>query len=113
MRTIIFFDDAVKDGDEDPGSELDERFHDTFHLLMTVNSSVNFVIYVMFGKKFQEIFLSMFCRQRISNERLRTRRTLEISQRTQSSQQISNFGNVDDNGQPKCDVSVVIIEVQL
>lgn len=31
------------------------------NLLVTVNSSINFVIYVIFGKKFQHVFLKMFC----------------------------------------------------
>lgn len=33
----------------------------TSNLLVTINSSVNFVIYVIFGEKFKRIFLKMFC----------------------------------------------------
>ncbi|KAF7275901.1 hypothetical protein GWI33_011159 [Rhynchophorus ferrugineus] len=31
------------------------------NLLVTINSSVNFVIYVIFGEKFQRLFLILFC----------------------------------------------------
>lgn len=31
------------------------------NLLVTLNSSVNFIIYVIFGEKFKKIFLQMFC----------------------------------------------------
>ncbi|XP_046985417.1 FMRFamide receptor [Schistocerca americana] len=33
----------------------------TSNLLITINSSVNFVIYVIFGEKFKRLFLKMFC----------------------------------------------------
>ncbi|XP_013187988.2 FMRFamide receptor [Amyelois transitella] len=33
----------------------------TSNLMVTINSSVNFVIYVIFGEKFQRVFLKMFC----------------------------------------------------
>ncbi|XP_022113137.1 FMRFamide receptor-like [Pieris rapae] len=33
----------------------------TSNLLVTINSSVNFVIYVIFGEKFKRIFLKLFC----------------------------------------------------
>ncbi|KAJ8960432.1 hypothetical protein NQ318_013715 [Aromia moschata] len=32
------------------------------NLLVTINSSVNFIIYVTFGEKFQRLFLMLFCR---------------------------------------------------
>ena len=32
------------------------------NLLVTLNSSVNFIIYIIYGEKFQRIFLNMFCR---------------------------------------------------
>ncbi|KAJ8978114.1 hypothetical protein NQ317_015924 [Molorchus minor] len=32
------------------------------NLLVTINSSVNFIIYVIFGEKFQRLFLILFCR---------------------------------------------------
>lgn len=31
---------------------------------MTINSSVNFIIYVTFGEKFKRIFLLLFCKRR-------------------------------------------------
>lgn len=37
----------------------------TSNLLVTINSSVNFVIYVIFGEKFQRVFLKMFCAGRL------------------------------------------------
>lgn len=47
----------------------------TSNLLVTINSSVNFVIYVIFGEKFKRVFLKMFCggarRRRDSTERTR------------------------------------------
>ncbi|KAK7087045.1 G-protein coupled receptor activity protein [Halocaridina rubra] len=35
----------------------------TSNLLVTVNSSVNFIIYCIFGQKFRKLFLKMFCSQ--------------------------------------------------
>ena len=32
------------------------------NMLVTLNSSVNFIIYCIFGEKFKRIFLQMFCR---------------------------------------------------
>ncbi|XP_072935427.1 FMRFamide receptor-like [Epargyreus clarus] len=46
----------------------------TSNLLVTINSSVNFVIYVIFGEKFKRVFLKMFCAAR-----LRARTTLRDS----------------------------------
>lgn len=34
------------------------------NLLVTLNSSVNFIIYVIFGEKFKRIFLLLFCKRR-------------------------------------------------
>lgn len=31
------------------------------NLLVTINSSVNFIIYIIFGEKFQRLFLKLFC----------------------------------------------------
>ncbi|XP_046398174.1 FMRFamide receptor [Ischnura elegans] len=36
----------------------------TSNLLVTVNSSVNFIIYVTFGERFRRLFLKMFCGKR-------------------------------------------------
>ncbi|XP_059616844.1 FMRFamide receptor-like [Phlebotomus argentipes] len=38
------------------------------NLLVTINSSVNFIIYVIFGEKFKRIFLTLFCKGRIGRE---------------------------------------------
>ncbi|KAJ6634975.1 FMRFamide receptor [Pseudolycoriella hygida] len=38
------------------------------NLLITLNSSVNFIIYVIFGEKFKRIFLLLFCKGRIGRE---------------------------------------------
>ncbi|XP_055711920.1 FMRFamide receptor-like [Phlebotomus papatasi] len=40
----------------------------TSNLLVTINSSVNFIIYVIFGEKFKRIFLTLFCKGRIGRE---------------------------------------------
>lgn len=40
----------------------------TSNLLVTLNSSVNFIIYVIFGEKFKRIFLQLFCKGRIGRE---------------------------------------------
>lgn len=37
----------------------------TGNLLVTVNSSINFIIYVIFGRKFKRIFMKLFCASRI------------------------------------------------
>lgn len=38
------------------------------NLLVTLNSSVNFIIYVIFGEKFKRIFLQLFCEGRLGRE---------------------------------------------
>lgn len=38
------------------------------NLLVTINSSVNFIIYVIFGEKFKRIFLTIFCTGRMGRE---------------------------------------------
>lgn len=38
------------------------------NLLVTLNSSVNFIIYVIFGEKFKRIFLLLFCKRRKGRE---------------------------------------------
>jgi hypothetical protein len=38
------------------------RLVNTSNLLVTINSSVNFIIYVIFGEKFKRLFLVLFCR---------------------------------------------------
>ncbi|XP_045760503.1 FMRFamide receptor-like isoform X2 [Maniola jurtina] len=43
----------------------------TSNLLVTINSSVNFVIYVIFGEKFKRVFLKMFCAGRVRPRGLR------------------------------------------
>ncbi|XP_041974311.1 FMRFamide receptor-like [Aricia agestis] len=43
----------------------------TSNLLVTINSSVNFVIYVIFGEKFKRVFLKMFCGGRLRRRGLR------------------------------------------
>ncbi|XP_050663675.1 FMRFamide receptor-like [Leptidea sinapis] len=37
----------------------------TSNLMVTINSSVNFLIYVIFGEKFKRVFLKMFCAGRV------------------------------------------------
>ncbi|XP_076232948.1 FMRFamide Receptor [Calliopsis andreniformis] len=37
----------------------------TGNLLVTINSSINFIIYVIFGRKFKRIFLKLFCNSRL------------------------------------------------
>ncbi|KAK9891707.1 hypothetical protein WA026_016505 [Henosepilachna vigintioctopunctata] len=37
----------------------------TSNLLVTINSSVNFIIYVIFGEKFKRLFLVLFCHNTI------------------------------------------------
>lgn len=48
MTDLNFFDRMVK----------------TSNLLVTINSSVNFIIYVIFGEKFKRLFLILFCSHR-------------------------------------------------
>lgn len=43
----------------------------TSNLLVTINSSVNFVIYVIFGEKFKRVFLKIFCAGRVRPRGLR------------------------------------------
>lgn len=37
----------------------------TGNLLVTINSSINFIIYVIFGRKFKRIFLKLFCSSKL------------------------------------------------
>lgn len=43
---------------------IDCRIYHTSDFLLTVNSSINFIIYVMLGKKFQDVLVSMICKNR-------------------------------------------------
>lgn len=45
----------------DIGKQLEDRMIKTSNLLVTINSSVNFIIYVIFGEKFKRLFLRLFC----------------------------------------------------
>uniref|UniRef100_A0A336L365 CSON002596 protein n=1 Tax=Culicoides sonorensis TaxID=179676 RepID=A0A336L365_CULSO len=38
------------------------------NLLVTINSSVNFIIYVIFGEKFKRIFFAMVCKKRMTRK---------------------------------------------
>lgn len=44
---------------------LFDRMIKTSNLLVTINSSVNFIIYVIFGEKFKRLFLILFCSHRL------------------------------------------------
>ena len=48
--------------------DIDDHLVKISNLLVTVNSSVNFLIYVIFGEKFKRIFLLFFCKRRIGRE---------------------------------------------
>ena len=39
------------------------KLNNISNLLVTLNSSVNFIIYCIFGDKFKRIFLRLFCSQ--------------------------------------------------
>ncbi|KAL0275730.1 UNVERIFIED_CONTAM: hypothetical protein PYX00_003503 [Menopon gallinae] len=41
--------------------ELYDKLVKTSNLLVTINSSVNFVVYVTFGEKFRRLFVKLFC----------------------------------------------------
>lgn len=42
-------------------SSVVDQIINTSNLLVTINSSVNFIIYVIFGEKFKRLFLILFC----------------------------------------------------
>lgn len=42
-------------------SSIIDQIINTSNLLVTINSSVNFIIYVIFGEKFKRLFLILFC----------------------------------------------------
>lgn len=48
--------------------EIHDRLVKTSNLLVTINSSVNFIIYVTFGEKFKRIFLLLFCKRRAGRD---------------------------------------------
>ena len=88
---------------------------------MTVNSSVNFVIYCIFGDKFKRLFCSLFCKpcgvkedvkhiQRyttkrggecIVNERSSTTQVYETTQKTSSTDKINTIANDTTNSRLK------------
>ncbi|CAO1411743.1 unnamed protein product [Diamesa serratosioi] len=47
---------------------IEDRLVKVSNLLVTINSSVNFVIYVTFGEKFRRIFIMLFCKRRFGKE---------------------------------------------
>lgn len=49
-------------------NHTDMRIVNISNLLVTLNSSVNFIIYVIFGEKFKRIFLQLFCKGRLGRE---------------------------------------------
>lgn len=48
--------------------DIYDRLVKLSNLLVTINSSVNFIIYVIFGEKFKRIFLLLFCKRRVGRE---------------------------------------------
>jgi 7 transmembrane receptor (rhodopsin family) len=53
---------------ESVSREINTHLVKLSNLLVTINSSVNFIIYVIFGEKFKRIFLLLFCKRRIGRE---------------------------------------------
>lgn len=47
---------------------LNARLINTSNLLITINSSVNFIIYFACGRKFRRLFYVMFCNQKVHRE---------------------------------------------
>lgn len=45
------------------------------NLLVTLNSSVNFIIYIIYGEKFQRLFLMIFCKRHQGREQILRRYT--------------------------------------
>lgn len=48
--------------------QIYDRLVKSSNLLVTINSSVNFIIYVTFGEKFKRIFLLLFCKKRVGRD---------------------------------------------
>lgn len=44
---------------------IEDKLVKLSNLLVTINSSVNFIIYVTFGEKFKRLFLKLFCNNRL------------------------------------------------
>ncbi|KAH8345759.1 hypothetical protein KR067_003399 [Drosophila pandora] len=49
-------------------STIDHKLTKISNLLITINSSVNFLIYIIFGEKFKRIFLLIFFKRRLSRD---------------------------------------------
>lgn len=49
-------------------STIDHKVTKVSNLLITINSSVNFLIYIIFGEKFKRIFLLIFFKRRLSRD---------------------------------------------
>ncbi|XP_030571590.1 FMRFamide receptor [Drosophila novamexicana] len=49
-------------------SVIDHKVTKVSNLLITINSSVNFLIYIIFGEKFKRIFLLIFFKRRLSRD---------------------------------------------
>ncbi|XP_043500458.1 FMRFamide receptor isoform X1 [Polistes fuscatus] len=60
------------------------------NLLVTINSSINFIIYVIFGRKFKRIFMKLFCGSGIF---IRDRDSPEHQTRDESS--VTNMTNIE------------------
>lgn len=64
------------------------------NLLVTLNSSVNFIIYIIYGEKFQRLFLLIFCqRHQRQDQMLHRRFTTSTYQAT-----AANPGSQSHNG---------------
>ncbi|XP_014214332.1 FMRFamide receptor [Copidosoma floridanum] len=63
------------------------------NLLVTFNSGVNFVIYVIFGRKFKRIFLKMFCQ--LPGERTRTARADSPDFQTNEDSFATNMSHIE------------------
>ncbi|XP_026469632.1 FMRFamide receptor-like [Ctenocephalides felis] len=50
---------------------IEDRLVKTSNMLVTINSSVNFIIYVIFGEKFKRTFLRLFCSPALSRSKSR------------------------------------------
>lgn len=67
------------------------------NLLVTLNSSVNFIIYIIYGEKFQRLFLLLFCKRHQSREsqilrRYTTNSTFQGGKRNNPNQQLESNG---------------------
>lgn len=85
LEAVIGILVCISDEEGNSAIDIDIRLIHVSNLLVTANSSVNCIFYVMLGRKFKKEFLSMFCNCKVKCHR-QDRDTSESLEMTEKSQ---------------------------